>query len=85
MSLIEKRPDRRNQFKMSNTWPPLELPFTDLAAGSVAGAAQVFVGQPLDTIRVRAQLAPRGMFNGPWDIFKTTVKKEGVLALYKGQ
>lgn len=70
---------------MSNTWPPLELPFTDLAAGSVAGAAQVFVGQPLDTIRVRAQLAPRGMFNGPWDIFKTTVKKEGVLALYKGQ
>jgi len=66
------------------SWPPLEIPFSDLVAGSAAGAAQVFVGQPLDTIRVRAQLSPKGMFNGPWDIFKVTVRKEGLLALYKG-
>lgn len=30
----------------------------DLVAGSVAGAAQVLVGQPLDTVKTRAQVAP---------------------------
>lgn len=31
----------------------------ELIAGSVGGAAQVIVGQPLDTIKTRAQIAPR--------------------------
>jgi len=31
----------------------------ELLAGSVGGAAQVLVGQPLDTIKTRAQIAPR--------------------------
>ena len=30
----------------------------ELIAGSVGGAAQVIVGQPLDTIKTRAQTAP---------------------------
>lgn len=30
----------------------------ELLAGSIAGAAQVVVGQPLDTIKTRAQIAP---------------------------
>lgn len=30
----------------------------ELVAGSVGGAAQVLVGQPLDTIKTRAQIAP---------------------------
>jgi len=30
----------------------------ELIAGSVGGAAQVLVGQPLDTIKTRAQVAP---------------------------
>jgi len=30
----------------------------DLVAGSFAGAAQVLVGQPLDTVKTRAQIAP---------------------------
>ena len=30
----------------------------ELLAGSLAGAAQVIVGQPLDTIKTRAQIAP---------------------------
>ncbi|KAF8678827.1 Mitochondrial carrier protein [Rhizoctonia solani] len=34
----------------------------DLAAGSMGGVAQVIVGQPLDTIKTRAQIAPKGMF-----------------------
>lgn len=65
-------------------WPPLAIPFTDLFAGSVAGASQVIVGQPLDTLKTRAQTAPPGMFSSPMDILRQTVRKEGILALYKG-
>ncbi|KAH8087867.1 mitochondrial carrier [Cristinia sonorae] len=56
----------------------------ELLAGSVGGAAQVLVGQPLDTIKTRAQIAPKGMFNGPMDILKQTLRNEGFFGLYKG-
>jgi len=56
----------------------------ELIAGSAGGAAQVLVGQPLDTIKTRAQVAPRGMFKGPMDILAQTLRKEGFFALYKG-
>lgn len=56
----------------------------ELAAGSVGGAAQVLVGQPLDTIKTRAQIAPKGMFKGPMDILMQTLRNEGFFALYKG-
>ncbi|EIW80672.1 mitochondrial carrier [Coniophora puteana RWD-64-598 SS2] len=56
----------------------------DLVAGSVGGAAQVLVGQPLDTIKTRAQTAPKGMFTGPMDVLTQTIRKEGFFALYKG-
>ncbi|KAI0772779.1 mitochondrial carrier [Trametes elegans] len=56
----------------------------ELIAGSVGGAAQVIVGQPLDTIKTRAQTAPAGMFKGPMDILTQTLRKEGFFALYKG-
>ncbi|KDR69805.1 hypothetical protein GALMADRAFT_255618 [Galerina marginata CBS 339.88] len=56
----------------------------ELLAGSVGGAAQVLVGQPLDTIKTRAQVAPKGMFTGPMDILKQTLRNEGFFALYKG-
>ncbi|KAI0918928.1 hypothetical protein AcW1_003553 [Taiwanofungus camphoratus] len=56
----------------------------ELLAGSVGGAAQVLVGQPLDTIKTRAQIAPKGMFKGPMDILVQTLRKEGFFALYKG-
>ncbi|KAF9476878.1 mitochondrial carrier [Pholiota conissans] len=56
----------------------------ELIAGSVGGAAQVIVGQPLDTIKTRAQVASKEIFNGPMDILKQTLRKEGFFALYKG-
>ncbi|KAJ3808673.1 mitochondrial carrier domain-containing protein [Lentinula aff. lateritia] len=56
----------------------------ELIAGSVGGAAQVLVGHPLDTVKTRAQIAPKGMFKGPVDIIAQTVRKEGFFALYKG-
>ncbi|TEB37934.1 mitochondrial carrier [Coprinellus micaceus] len=51
----------------------------ELIAGSVGGAAQVIVGQPLDTIKTRAQVAP-----SPMDILRQTLRNEGFFALYKG-
>ncbi|KAJ7626984.1 mitochondrial carrier domain-containing protein [Roridomyces roridus] len=56
----------------------------ELLAGSVGGAAQVLVGQPLDTVKTRAQIAPKGMFKGPMDVLTQTIRNEGFFALYKG-
>ncbi|KAI9458228.1 mitochondrial carrier [Boletus coccyginus] len=58
---------------------PYTSTVNDLIAGSFGGAAQVLVGQPLDTIKTRAQIAPR-----PMDILVQTMRKEGFFALYKG-
>jgi len=63
---------------------PYTSTINDLIAGSFGGAAQVLVGQPLDTVKTRAQTAPKGMFKGPMDILVQTVRKEGLFALYKG-
>ncbi|WVQ81584.1 hypothetical protein IAT38_003708 [Cryptococcus sp. DSM 104549] len=56
----------------------------ELISGSFGGAAQVLTGQPLDTLKTRAQTAPKGQFKNTWDILRVTVKNEGFLALYKG-
>ncbi|SNX82030.1 related to YMC1 - putative mitochondrial inner membrane transporter [Melanopsichium pennsylvanicum] len=65
-------------------WPPFTLPTVDFVAGTLAGAAQVMVGQPLDLVKVRSQIAAPGVYRGPMDIVIKTVKGEGLLALYKG-
>ena len=70
--------------QVGEPWPPFTLPTVDLFAGSLAGGAQVIIGQPLDTIKVRSQIAPPGLYRGPMDVLTTTVKNEGILALYKG-
>ncbi|KAJ2600283.1 hypothetical protein GGF39_001861 [Coemansia sp. RSA 1721] len=56
----------------------------DFVAGSLAGAAQVAVGHPLDTIKVRMQVEGTSVFKGPVDCLVKTVKNEGILGLYKG-
>ncbi|KAK0547497.1 hypothetical protein OC845_004066 [Tilletia horrida] len=66
----------------STAWPPLQIPIVDLVAGSAAGAAQVIVGQPLDTVKTRAQTSTQ--FKGPLEIFVRTLKDEGALAFFKG-
>ncbi|RSH95462.1 hypothetical protein EHS25_000554 [Saitozyma podzolica] len=55
----------------------------ELISGSVGGAAQVLSGQPLDTLKTRAQTAPRGQFKNTLDILQQTVRNEGFFALYK--
>ncbi|KAJ6528765.1 hypothetical protein DFH09DRAFT_1185686, partial [Mycena vulgaris] len=47
----------------------------ELLAGSVGGAAQILVGQPLDTVKTRAQIAPSSVLTGPW----TTSRRPRIL------
>lgn len=55
------------------------------AAGGVAGIANLTVGHPLDTLKVRLQTEGRfGRFAGPIDCIRQTVRTEGVLGFYKG-
>ncbi|KAM0750226.1 MC family mitochondrial carrier protein [Meredithblackwellia eburnea MCA 4105] len=54
----------------------------DLLAGTVAGWAQVFVGQPFDIVKVRLQSST--LHNSALDAAKTILTKEGPAAFYKG-
>lgn len=59
-------------------------------SGGFGGICTVIAGHPLDTIKVRLQTMPKPkggeppLYAGTWDCAKKTVKREGVLGLYKG-
>ncbi|XP_014240767.1 mitochondrial ornithine transporter 1 [Cimex lectularius] len=56
----------------------------DFTAGSLGGVALVYVGQPLDTIKVKLQTF-NSLYSGPWDCFKKTLRTEGIRrGLYAG-
>ncbi|KAA1098230.1 hypothetical protein PGT21_031165 [Puccinia graminis f. sp. tritici] len=55
-----------------------------LISGSAGGTMQVLVGQPLDTIKTRAQIAPPGTIAGPMDLARRTLAQEGFLRFYEG-
>lgn len=55
----------------------------NLLAGSVAGAAVVMVGQPLDTVKTKLQTF-RGLYAGPADCLVRTYRTTGVRGLYAG-
>ncbi|KAJ2720323.1 hypothetical protein GGI07_004662 [Coemansia sp. Benny D115] len=57
----------------------------EFAAGTVGGWAQVVVGHPFDTIKVRMQTQPSPpIYSGGMDCVRTTIRNEGASALYKG-
>ncbi|KAK9463111.1 mitochondrial carrier domain-containing protein [Lipomyces oligophaga] len=56
----------------------------DVAAGTCGGIAQVLVGQPFDTTKVRLQSAPPGTYSGALDVIRKLITTEGPLAFYKG-
>ncbi|CAL9162937.1 unnamed protein product [Musa hybrid cultivar] len=62
----------------------------DLAAGTVGGAAQLIVGHPFDTIKVKLQSQPAPLpgqppkYSGAMDAVKQTISAEGPRGLYKG-
>ncbi|KAA1106605.1 hypothetical protein PGT21_036518 [Puccinia graminis f. sp. tritici] len=53
-------------------------------AGVLSGLTKLAVGHPFDTIKLRIQCAPLGVYHGPMDCFLQTIRKEGPRALYKG-
>ncbi|KAK2995917.1 hypothetical protein RJ640_029799 [Escallonia rubra] len=62
----------------------------DLTAGTVGGAAQLVVGHPFDTIKVKLQSQPHPLpgqplkYAGAMDAVKQTIAAEGPRGLYKG-
>ena len=62
----------------------------DLTAGTFAGAAQLLVGHPFDTIKVKLQSQPRPepgqppKYSGAVDAVRKTLTSEGPKGLYKG-
>ncbi|KAF8118537.1 hypothetical protein N665_0004s0022 [Sinapis alba] len=62
----------------------------DLASGTVGGAAQIIVGHPFDTVKVKLQSQPTPTpgqpprYTGAIDAVKQTVAAEGPKGLYKG-
>lgn len=62
----------------------------DLTAGTVGGAAQLIVGHPFDTIKVKLQSQPTPLpgqppkYSGAMDAVKQTIAAEGPRGLYKG-
>jgi solute carrier family 25 carnitine/acylcarnitine transporter 20/29 len=62
----------------------------DLTAGTFAGVAQLLVGHPFDTIKVKLQSQPAPLpgqppkFTGAIDAVKQTLAAEGPKGLYKG-
>ncbi|KAJ2742902.1 hypothetical protein GGI20_004143 [Coemansia sp. BCRC 34301] len=57
----------------------------EFIAGTMGGWAQVFVGHPFDTIKVRMQTQPSPpIYSGGMDCLRATLKGEGAMGLYKG-
>ncbi|XAR54816.1 hypothetical protein NMG60_11030121 [Bertholletia excelsa] len=62
----------------------------DLVSGTVGGAAQLIVGHPFDTIKVKLQSQPAPLpgqppkYTGAIDAVKKTIAAEGPGGLYKG-
>lgn len=57
--------------------------FIDLMGGSMGGAACVYVGQPLDTVKVKMQTFP-AQYQGMVDCFTRTLSRDGLRGLYAG-
>lgn len=73
---------------LAPTGPPAEERQGETAGvhtvvGCLAGAANIFTGFPLDTVKVRLQ-AQRGQYAGAWDCFRKIVRNEGPRALFRG-
>ncbi|KAI7897080.1 mitochondrial carrier domain-containing protein [Mucor mucedo] len=57
----------------------------DLIAGTIGGWAQVVVGHPADTIKVRLQTQPSPpIYSSAMDCVRKLVKEEGAKGLYRG-
>ncbi|XP_026491474.1 mitochondrial ornithine transporter 1 isoform X1 [Vanessa tameamea] len=62
----------------------LKSGFIDFTAGSLGGIALVYVGQPLDTVKVKMQTFPH-LYQGMFNCLKQTLRNDGIVrGLYAG-
>lgn len=59
-------------------------PVTGFIAGILSGVTKLLIGHPFDTIKVRLQVSGDRFNNSVTNCVRTTVRKEGLRALYKG-
>lgn len=55
----------------------------EFVAGGVSGAVAVFLGHPLDFVKIRLQSSV-GTYAGPLDCFAQAVRREGPLSVFRG-
>lgn len=59
-----------------------------LVAGTMAGIAEVIVGQPMDTVRSRLQAQLLCISNqanvSEWEVWSNSIKQDGLIQLYRG-
>ena len=58
--------------------------YKGFVAGIFSGITKFTVGHPFDTVKVRLQTSSPAQFKGPLDCVLQTVRREGILGLYKG-
>ncbi|XP_048512183.1 mitochondrial ornithine transporter 1 isoform X2 [Athalia rosae] len=69
---------------IADTTRNLKAGIIDFTAGSLGGVALVYVGQPLDTVKVKMQTFPQ-LYKGMVDCFMTTLRQDGIIrGLYAG-
>lgn len=84
-----RRRKRRNTFCLNQILQMGDVA-KDLTSGTVGGAAQLIVGHPFDTIKVKLQsqpIPPPGQphkYSGAMDAVRQTLAAEGPRGLYKG-
>ncbi|KAJ6509459.1 mitochondrial carrier [Mycena vitilis] len=60
------------------------LSFVGFVGGLASGVTKVAVGHGFDTVKTRVQLVPVFKNHSAVHVFMTTIKREGIAALYKG-
>ena len=60
------------------------LAVRDFCAGCFSGCVASFVGQPLDTVRIRVQTQSTALFAGALDATRKTLRYEGVRGFFRG-
>ncbi|KAG7450599.1 mitochondrial carrier [Guyanagaster necrorhizus] len=58
--------------------------FVGAFAGIGSGLTKVAVGHGFDTVKTRMQCSAPGTYHGAFDVFRQTIRNEGILAIYKG-
>ncbi|KAL9940374.1 hypothetical protein V8E36_001079 [Tilletia maclaganii] len=77
-------PQSRGSSESAAAKQPSGTSFKGYAAGTASGLTKLIVGHPFDSVKVRIQCSPPGTYTGPWHAFRSLIRNESFLSLYKG-